>query len=112
MVTEYPHTIITNGTELVTEPYQDENGDWVLPAPGEVNLISQKGCAEINGSGAKVPSQGGEKVEYSYMVYLPSNATEIVYGQTVTIKDDKGAQIGTGTALAFFRGSMNARVWI
>jgi hypothetical protein len=112
MVTEYPDIISFTSSQVITEPYQDEKGDWVIPEPGEMLTVSQAGRAEVNSQAVKVPGQNGEKVDFSFMVYLPVDAVEIPYQTQVTIKNDKGETIGKSDVKRFHRATMNARCWI
>jgi len=112
MVNQYPDIIIFPGTNEVTEPYQNGNGDWVLPEPGQVEDITQKCRVEVNNSGSRVPGNDGGYIEYSFMIYLPVDTVEVPFDASIIIKNDKEEQIGKGKTKRFFRGKLNARLWV
>lgn len=109
-ITQYPHTVEGETETLVTDPYQNDNGDWILPTPGEKQTISCQGRAVPNGNQNKVKGVDGQMINFDFLVYLPQDCPEFAEGQMITVKD--GAKVvDQGTILRFFRGQMNAMLW-
>lgn len=110
---QHPHTITLQTSEELTEPYQDQNGDWVVPEPGDLKTVNQECRAEANSQDNKVSTKDGTKIDFSFMVYLPKDCVEFNYGQKVTIKDNLSNEvIGEADVKRFFRGQMNCRLWV
>lgn len=114
MFDDRQHTIIATFAPVIIDPYQDPvTGDWVIPDENpEPQTITQPGRAEVNSAAVKVPGKDGIKVDYSFMVYMDKEATQIPYDAQVTIKNEKAEVIGSGTVKRFARGTMDSRLWI
>ena len=108
---QHPHILKFSTGNAVTEPYQDEQGDWVIPSPGEVEITDVKCRAQENIKEEKVMGQDGTKLEFAYMVFMPANCPEIVEGATIEIFKD-GNSFYKGDVRRFFRGQLNARLWV
>jgi len=112
MVTDDLHIIKATSENVQTEPYQDENGDWVLPVPGQKCQIEQQGRAEVNNGPTKVTGVDGIKVDFAYMIYLPIDSYEFYYQQEVEIFNLEGKKIGGGTVKNFHKGLIGCKLWV
>lgn len=111
MIPQYFDTIQYRADGSAPAPYQDGKHDWITPAqPGFTN--STPGRAEANSKAESVPTQDGQMIVYTWMLYFPRNCPEFKYGQDLQIVGQDGNLIGTGTVKRFKRGTMNARVWV
>lgn len=110
-ITQHPHIIEGETENPVTDAYQDNNGDWVIPEPGMKETISCAGRAVPNGTGSKFKGVDGQLLEFDFLVYLPQDCPEFAEGQMIIVKD--GAKtIEKGAIQRFFRGQMNAMLWV
>lgn len=110
MVMQYPDIIsFQNSSDAVL----DENtGNWT-PGTNPVTISSPCRYEASNGNGV-INGEGGQRINYSGVVYLPKDAPVIKTGTvvTVTVKRDEGDQVVKDKVLRFFRGQMNARLWV
>ena len=104
---QYPHTITSTVQAVQVDPYQDENGDWVIPEPGATVELSSECRAKPNDKGNTVNGEDGVVLAFAWLVYLPLSAPDFSTGQTVSCD-----QIGTGTVKRFFRGQLNCMMWV
>ncbi|WP_133575174.1 hypothetical protein [Pedobacter metabolipauper] len=109
MIVQYPHilrfTIVTDAV-----PYEDSNGDTVIPV-GTAGVFEIKCRFETNSKGSTIPSNDGENVIYSWMIYMPLNQIDIPKRIDV-VGLNKGVEFAKGTVLNFSRDQLNARAWV
>lgn len=106
MVTQYPHlmTITPKNDGSV-----DENGDYVGGTTGVTfNTVCR---AESSSGNGYIASADGQRLDYSWIVYLPKNVQKIPLGATVQVSEGE-EEILTDTVKRFFRGQLNARAWL
>lgn len=105
MVTQYPHDL----TATVMAPAtRDDAGNYV---PGATTILTGKCRVEPNGSGRYIVAADGTQVFFSWMVYMPKNATDIPVGAQVVVTDNGNAK-ASGTVKQYSKGQLNARVWL
>ena len=104
---QYPHTITSTVQAVQVEPYQDANGDWVIPAPGATVSLSSECRAKPNDQGKTVNGEDGIILAFSYLVYLPLTSPVFNVGASVAI-----GTFGSGTVKRFFRGQLNCMLWV
>ncbi len=110
MVKNRPHILKYKTVSTSSEPYQDDDGNWVIPENSEFENVV-KCRAEPNGTGRVIAGEDGKSIVYSYTIYLPKDIKSLNYGQKVDVllNDDI---IASGTVMMFSRGQMNSRIWI
>ncbi len=113
MVSQYPHTMSRTTVEIPTEPYQDENDDWVIPEPGAQirTEVTFKANASPNGKGSRLKTKDGELLEFAFLVKASMEAPKLIVGETVTIKNGSD-HIYTGPVLGYFRGQLAVSIWV
>lgn len=106
----YPHKLKFNVIGSESEPYQDGNGDWLIPTNTETEV--ELSCrAEPNGQGKVIAGEDGNSLVYSWSVYMAKDAVKVEYGQAIEVYN--GAELlAKGNCLMFSRGQMNARLWV
>lgn len=110
MLNKRPHILTYLKDTSSTEPYQDNNGDWVIPdnEPVVVEILCR---AEPNGQGKFIASEDGQNIVYSWVVYLDLGIERIPYGTEVKIFKD-GDQFASGQVKLFVEGQKNCRLWL
>lgn len=106
----YPHKLKFNIVGSESEPYQDDNGDWVVPenTTTEVELSCR---AEPNGQGKMIAGVDGNNLVYAWTIYLAKDAMKLEYGQAVQVYN--GTELlASGSCIMFSRGQMNSRLWV
>jgi len=105
MINQYPHTIRFT---TVSGSVQDGNGDWTDGTPSTV----ERACrAEPNSGNGKVVVTDGERIDYSWDVYLPLPAIDIAPGTQVQVL--KGAKVlCSDTVKQYSEGQLNQRIWL
>jgi hypothetical protein len=109
MVKQYPHKMIL--TIIPGGQVQDENGDFGPASPVTV----EKECrADASGGNGYVSGPGGTRINYSYVVYMPLPVDTIETGTLVEVQDpaNNNETILRDKVLQFYRGQLNARVWL
>ena len=104
---EYPHIITSQAIagEQV-EPYQDANGDWVIPE-SLIDTVQSVGRARPNDAGKLIVGEDGSAVAFGFIVYMPQDAPEFISGSPVVMTG-----VGTGSVKRFFRGQLNCQMWV
>jgi hypothetical protein len=107
MIIKRPHILKYNlpGTDST----QNENGDWISGTTGGNVEISCR--YEPNGSGKTIPSNDGNQVVYSGIVYLDKGAIPVIFGTPVEVFYS-GRSIFNGNAISFSNGQKNSRLWV
>lgn len=108
---QYPHVISMETETVITDPYQDDNGDWILPTPGDKVTITSEGRAVPNGKQNKIKGENGLLIEFDFLVYLPQDCLEFAEGQAIVVKSGADT-IDQGVVQRFFRGQLNAMLWV
>lgn len=103
---QYPHTITSSTPSAQVEPFQDANGDWIIPGPGLVDTITSECRAKPNDQGKTVSGIDGIALDFQYLVYLPLTTPDFITGSPVVIPG-----VGNGTVKRFFRGQLNCMLW-
>jgi hypothetical protein len=111
MVEQHPHILKFSTGNTVTEPYQNNDGDWVIPEAGETENTEIKCRAQENSKDAKVVGVDGTKLEFAFMVFMPVDSPEILEGTTIEITNE-GKSFFNGDVKRFFRGQLNSRLWV
>lgn len=112
MVTQYPHTatMVTPGTEAT----QDADGNW---QPGTPDVTTTASCrAESSTGDGYISGVDGNKIGYTWIVYLPSGTQKVKVGTSIVVVGP-GIEGGTETILEdtvkrFSRGQLNCRIWL
>jgi hypothetical protein len=110
MVMQYPDIVsFQNSTDAV---YDENTGKWT---PGTGSTVTSQCRYEASNGNGVINTDGGERINYSGIVYLPKDAPVIKTGTEVTVtvkRDGQGDQVVKDKVLRFFRGQMNARLWV
>lgn len=102
---QYPDTIeITKAPEFV----QDE--DHNFKPSGEGTVVSLECRAEVAGNNPVITGADGNKVEYSWIVYMPLTSEEFHFGDEVKIT--KGGREFSSTVKQQYNGQFNTRIWV
>lgn len=107
MVRQYPH-------QLVATPFNDsslneDTGNWVA---GSLRPPVVTKCrAESSDGNGFINSAGGTRIDYSCVVYLPPNVDRLKEGTPVEVFDGSEL-IFKDTVKRFWRGELNARIWL
>lgn len=107
MVVQYPYTLYAKNAP---ESYQNDDGDWVI---GESEFIEIGKCRdEVNGSGALVTSQDGQKHHYSWLIYAPLKFPKLSPGTEIKVLDDSNDERMTGKVLRCSKDQFHVRIWV
>lgn len=86
-----------------------EDGQWV---PGEpVTEVMEVCRAEPAGPNGFVITPDGTRIDAAWVVYFPHSVARISLGVALEIYQDEELII-TDTVKQFYRGQLNARVWL
>lgn len=110
MVMQYPDTISYVSSSNAT--YDDNTGKWT---PGTPGAPTESKCRyEASSGNGWISTEGGERINYSGIIYLPKDAPAIKPGTevSVTVERAEGNIVIKDKVLRFFRGQLNARVWV
>lgn len=111
MVMQYPDIISFQSSSDAV--YDDNTGTWT---PGTSGTPTESRCRYETSSGnGWINTEGGQRINYSGVIYLPKDAPVINTGSAVvvTVKRPENAdQVIKDKVLRFFRGQMNARIWV
>lgn len=108
MVKQYPdilqYDIVTTG-----QPYQDDDGDWVVPEPSvETTQIACR--AEANTKGDYAIAEDGQQIKYGWVVYYQKKV-EIPFGTQITVARD-GNTRASGTVKRSVVDQLNSKAWV
>lgn len=104
MVRQYPHIIkLTTSTDAA----QDNSGNW---SPGVEGTIEKQCRAEIN-DGGYITATDGRRIDFSWVVYLPLPMDKVKEGSRIELFEGS-EKIATDTVKRFYRGQLNARIWL
>lgn len=105
MVRQYPHTIKIS---VVSEPYKDENGNWIQ---GGLVPIHEGECrAEPNGKGQTIRGDDGSELSFAFNVFLPKLDVNIPANADVEITIEN--KLVTGQVKRHHPGQLNSRIWV
>lgn len=102
---KYPHiaTVTYSGEATIAD-----NGDLVPAIGGTPNFA----CRVEPATGDRVIiSDGGVRVDYSWMVYAPVGTVEVAAGSAITVTQSTGAEVMSDTVKRFSRGQGGVRMW-
>lgn len=102
---QYPDNIqiaLSSGLE------PDDNGNF--QAPEESTPFSSVCRAEVAGDNPSIVGADGNKIEYSWIVYMPKTAENFDFGCSVVIT--KGGKEFKGSLKQQYNGQFNTRIWI
>jgi len=103
---QYPHMLKTTSGSTDAQ-YVD--GQWV---PGEPTEEVLEVCrAEPAGAEGLQTTPDGDRIDYSWVVYFPHSVSRFPLGVSLEIYQDEELII-TDTVKKFYRGQLNARVWL
>jgi hypothetical protein len=105
MVSQYPHTITVTGP---TASVKDGAGNWTNTASATVTLPCR---AEPAGPRGLIQGPDGTLINASWIVYLPLPVNPVPLDATVTINDG-AVLLAKDKVLRFYKGQLNARVWL
>ncbi len=106
-----PHVIVSEVETPASLPTKDSNGDWITPEPGPKRCISVPCHARPNGGQNQIKGVDGVMIDFDFKVFLDHDCPAFLEGQMITIKDGSTV-IEKGKVLRFFRGEMNATIWV
>lgn len=108
---QYPDTIsFASGADAT---YDENTGTWTPGSDGSP-VTSECRYEASNGNGW-ISTDGGTRINYQGIVYMPKDAPEIKTGQDITVTVKREGQsdvIIKDKVLRFFRGQLNARLWV
>lgn len=111
MVIQYPD--IVSFTDSSDASYDPGTGNWT---PGAPSAPTTSKCRYEASSGSGwISTEGGEKINYSGVIYLPQDTPVIKAGTEITVtvkRSGQDDQVIKDKVLRFFRGQLNARVWV
>ncbi|WP_114752295.1 hypothetical protein [Pleomorphovibrio marinus] len=110
MVRRYPHTIRFQ-LSPTGEPAQDENGNWIVPQPGDQVIQNCRYQPNIRAE-YMVNEEDGSRVEFSYAVFLPKKSKLPKVGDQVTLRRDGGVIVFQGTCKRSDKNQLHSRVWV
>ncbi len=85
------------------------SGDWSAPE-GSFTLVCE--CREEpNGSGRTVALNDGTLRQYSSMIYLPVDITDVDIGSQIQVKAGDGTVRFTGEVIRVSYDRKNSRIW-
>lgn len=107
MVSFRPHRL---KYEVVTEGYEDENGDY---HEGESHFEGDIECRyERDGKPTEYAFDDGTTAVSHYIVYLDKDCKVFNRGDVIRLYDEKGELFTEKRVLEFSRGQLNARLWV
>lgn len=110
MVKQYPDTLIVSEA---SESTQDANGDFI---PGDAPEPSESPCRYEAASGSGyITTTDGRRIDFTGVVYLPKDTIRVKEGARVNIivkRPDNPDVVLSDTVKRFFRGQLNARIWL
>ena len=102
---QYPDKItITRKPEYA----QDANGNF--KPVGEGTAFTSSCRAEVAGDYPTIPGADGQKVAYSWIVYMPKTAENFAFGCNVVIT--KGGKDFKSSLKQQYNGQFNTRLWV
>lgn len=112
MIIQYIDTIsfVSAGTPAVYDP---NTGDYTPETPG--STVESKCRYEAASGNGWISTEGGERINYSGIIYLPKDAPQINTGTPITVTINRNGvtdQIIKDKVLRYFRGQLNARIWV
>jgi hypothetical protein len=105
MVEQYPDTITVF---TLPDSVRDTDGNWSTGAP----VQSTWKCRAESSSSGVLTSVSGEKIQFSWIVYMPSGVTKVKEGSKVSIVNRLSEAVCEQSVLRFSRGQFNARIWL
>ena len=106
MVIQYNHTGIIN---LPGSSVQGADGNW---PEGVSEVQFETVCrAEPSKGNSYIIGQGGKRIEFSCIVYMPIPEQEIKPGTLFEVWDGERQIVNTDVK-QFSKGQLNARVWL
>jgi hypothetical protein len=108
---QYPDTISFKPSADAT--YDESTGQWT---PGSDGSPSTSQCRyEASNGNGWISTDAGTRINYQGIVYLPKDAPAIKTGIEVTVtvkREGESDVVIKDKVLRFFRGQMNARLWV
>jgi hypothetical protein len=107
MITQYPHTLTYKTVTGSTGP--DNDGNYT---PGTEQTIVTPCRAEVNNSGQGfISAVDGSRINYDWIVYLPSSSVVYLEGSTIEIANGPDIVV-KDTIKRFWPGQLNMRIWL
>ena len=103
---QYPDTITITRSPGYT---QDANGNF--KPDGEGIPFTGSCRAEVAGNNPVIPGADGEKVEYSWVVYMPKQTEKFAYGCQLVITLADGSTYSSSLKQQK-NGHFNTRLWV
>lgn len=106
MATRYPHELyLCDGENAIL----GTTGNWSV-SDGEFTLICS--CREEpNNSGKTIVLNDGSSREFSSMIYLPVDITDVDIGAKLQVKGEDGTIRFTGEVMRFSNDRKHSRIW-
>jgi len=87
----------------------DTNGDG--QTTGSATTFTGKGRAEVAGANSTITGTDGEKISYSWIVYMPKTSEVFDFDDEVKVTKPDGS-ISEGTLKRQSNGQFNTRLWV
>lgn len=108
-VKQYPDVMEYVTTTTATEPYQDDDGNWINPEP-VTETVKLKCRAEANTKGDYAIAEDGQQISYGWVVYYRGKI-EIPFGTSLTITRN-GSLRASGTVKRSVVDQLNCKAWV
>lgn len=107
MVTQYPYELLVYEEDEAT--YNEQYGKWSNESG---NWESYGACRdEKSSSGSHVITVDGEVYDYSWIIFLPKGAEEVLKGSRVKVMDGNETRL-KGRVIRFSSDQLHCRIWL
>ncbi len=106
MVKQYPHRAVFS---IVDNSTQDGNGNWT---PGLISTEEHSCRAEPSSGNGFITGQGGSKINYDWILYMPLPIPPIQIGSKVEVFDENNELKVSDSVKRVNKAQLNARAWL